>query len=272
MTVVTPEVFIATVPWRRENLDVLVASLAVQTVKPNFVTIIADNYVGHALPDYKNLSVAVEVIDTEGHKGAGERWRLIDKYVSHDDESLALVIDDDIAIEKDYVECCALTYDRLGAPFSWNGMTFVDQYIAPEKHLGADTRLLVLGAGTAVVPSHMLAGISRDPMASDFFGVYGDDEALVSWFLAKQGKKLYRPRGASSAWSTKFQSDPRSQWAQKGGRHFGFRRRLKERGWPLIEPPPEYLRRERFKGCAQRRLPLQLRSERPQIAKGRRFA
>jgi len=267
----TPEVFIATVPWRRENLDVLVASLNAQTVPPNSITIVADNHVGHALPRYEGLSVALDVVDTEGHKGAGERWRLIDKCVSHDEEALVLVIDDDIAIAPDYIERCALAYERLQAPLSWNGMTFIDQYIAPERSLGVDVRLFVLGAGTTVVPAHMLAGISADPMANELFGVYGDDEALVSWFLAKRGKRLYRPKGASGAWSTKFQCDPRSQWAQKGGRHFGFRARLKERGWPLIDPPPEHTRRERFRGTVQRVLPLQVRPKRA-IANGRRFS
>lgn len=270
----TPEVFIATVPWRRENLDVLVASLNKQTVVPAFITIVCDNYVGHELPkedDGENFLVD-SVVDSNGHVGAGYRWKLIDELVSHDEEALVLVIDDDIAIAPDYVERCVAAYERLQAPLSWNGMTFTDVYIAPEKDLGADARLLVLGAGTTVVPSHFLKGIAKDPMAAELFGVYGDDEALVSWFLAKQGLRLYRPRGPSGAWSTKFQCDPRSQWAQKGGRHFGFRSRLKERGWPLVDPPPEYVRKQRFHGTAQRVLPQRVRTPLPQVAKGRRFS
>jgi hypothetical protein len=58
----------------------------------------------------------------------------------------------------------------------------------------------------------------------------------------------------------------------KGGRHHDFRARLKERGWPIIDPPLEYTKRLRFRGSAQHVLPRQLRDERPQVAKGRRFS
>jgi hypothetical protein len=187
--------------------------------------------------------------------------------VSHDKEALVLVLDDDMAIESDYVEKCLREYERLGAPFSWNGMTFVDQYIPPERVTGRDIRLLTLGAGTMVLPAHLIAGISQDPYARTFFGPLGDDEALVSWHFARQGLRLWRPRGASSTRSTKFQSDPRSQWGRKGGRHMNFRRMLRERGWPLVDPPSEHRKRERFMGSVTRILP---RPEREAVPTGSR--
>jgi hypothetical protein len=237
-----PEVVIATVPWRRENVEKLLRSLAEQTLRPGIVTLVLDDYAGTPEPERPGAALPIAVVDTKRRAGAGFRWRHIDEWSNSD--ALVIVIDDDMAVRPTYVEHCVATYERLQAPFSWNGTTFDEKWISPGDEPIADRRLFILGAGTAVIPARLLRGISKDPQADGFFGVLGDDEALVSWWLANQGIRLHRPRGKSGALSTKFQLDPRSQYAQRPytlrNNIAHFRTSLKQRGWPIVDPPPEY--------------------------------
>lgn len=275
-----PVVYIASVPWRRDNLSVILETLDVEENEGLPVRVVCDGYGKERLPTFHPFgsagSIDVDFIDNRGKRGAGERFR----HIAHEDRDvLAIVIDDDMMIDEEYVARCEHEFYRLGAPFSWNGTQFTGAYMPPEGKPDDDVRLFILGAGTLVCPARLLYGIDADPMADALFGPSGDDEALVSWWLAHQGLKMYRPRGRSGAHSTKYQMDPRSQWCSQGGRHFRFRAELRKRGWPLVDPPPgarfvepvfeppdrfkrsEATKTEPFRGTVPRtgRLPLRLR-------------
>ena len=226
-----PEVFMAAVPWRAENLEEILRVLAKDP--PRCVHLYLDSWRGH--PDPKlppGLTVVVDRNDGPP-RGPGPRW--LGASVAPDDV-LAVVIDDDMKLDQHYLVRTMAAWTRLQEPFSWGGgglsWGMPGHYTRDQDH---DARLFCMGAGTAAVPAKLLRGIEQDPDAAVMLGYRGHDEAFISWWL--RDHRLWRPAGLAIAEDTKLSTDGRAQWAFKS-RLLPFEKRLEDRGWVPPEGAP----------------------------------
>lgn len=219
-----PEVFIASVPWRKAELEAILVQLKCK------VHVFLDGWEPGVWPEAPDN---VCVSRNHRREGPGPRWYAA---AGAPDDTLALVIDDDFAIPDDYVSRCVAAYERLQAPFSWCGGAKDGRYLPSNVVTPEDVPLGCLGAGLACVPSKLLRGMTNDPDAAEFLGYLGHDEAFVSWWLGEQ--PLWRPRGFSGVQSTKAQYDARSQFKSAGDRLIPLHNRLVARGWkmPVLVP------------------------------------
>jgi hypothetical protein len=196
VTPLIPLIFIATVPWRSENLKALLA-----IVEPQAKTIVL-----HGVPP-------------------GARWREAAKH-----DGLAIVLDDDHLVDQHYVRRCLATYARLKAPFAWAGYGRNGVYVTHDKPRTTDVELVDLAAGHAVVPTAMLDRLEADPQASFYLGYDGHDEAFVSWHLRARGCQLWRPAGPSGVTCVRsLHHDKRAQWRRDPGKYARLRAELAKR-------------------------------------------
>lgn len=223
-----PEVFIASVPWRRAELEAILRQLAKDP--PRHAHVFLDDLApGQPWPSGPR-GLSLRMHQNEGRQGPGPRWYAA---AVAPDDTLAIVIDDDFALPDDYVSRCLSAWERLQAPFSWCGGDERGKYHPATMVTTQDVRLGCLGAGLACVPSKYLRRLTQDPYAAEYLGYLGHDEAFVSWWLSSRHLELWRPRGPSGVTSTKAQYDPRSQFKSAGDRLIPLHNRLVERGWKM---------------------------------------
>jgi hypothetical protein len=252
------ELVVPTVPWRLPSLLELLGGLARQKVKPHAVNVILDGHddalEAHVRGHLESLAIRPFRI-LRGAPGPGARWELADSGAlddDMDDDVLVASLDDDMVPGPLYVQNTLAAWARLGEPFSWCGNalesgtrpSIMVNYIRISANAPDDVRLAVAGAGGFVVPRKLLRGISEDKDAARYFAPHGHDEALVSWWLAQQGVRVWRPRGIADVREHVLAHDKRSQWNTDGSRCYPLVVALEARGWPIVDPirPDPYAR------------------------------
>lgn len=251
MSELAPEVFIPSVPWRHNDLEDILNRLSAGTMLPRAVHVFLDGY--GTTPDPvvpSNLNVIIERADPR--RGPGYRWKAA---TERPDDTLALMLDDDLVLPFDYVANCVEHFEELQEPFSWNGVgIYPHTWLSPHTVTRAPVRLHMLGAGTAVVAASQL----RDPEGdvdtgaegAIYLSTIGHEEAWVSWWLTvKQGLRLWRPAGRSGLLFTDASNDPRAVKYAARERNVRMEASLKACGWPVLEPHPE--KPTRFTGKAK---------------------
>lgn len=247
-------VVISSVEWRRENLLKLLRDVTTQTRRPDYLMIILDGYSVDAeralIQGTDKLSfhgTAAMMLRNAAKHGPGDRWvRAVRMLTTGDvpEDTILSVIDDDFLIMPDYLRS---NYERVAnakepTAIGWLGEvpTFVSW---TAMHL-KDIPCISIGAGLLTCRLADLRGIEEFPDRDMYFKPPGDDEALVSFWLWKNGVKLIRPKGIALVHSVAaLQHDPRASFVgQSVYRHKVLRMRLKEKyGWTTYQLPPELL-------------------------------
>jgi len=179
-------------------------------------------------------------------RGPGDRWVRATRMLASGDvppDTIVSAIDDDFLIEPPYLKT---SYDLVAnAPeptaVGWLGET--PDFIRWSEARKEDTECISLGAGLLTCRLRDLAGIAEFPEADRYFKPPGDDEALVSYWLWKNGVKLVRPAGEAAAVSVdRLQHDSRASFIGQGEyRHRVLRTNLKENhGWSTYLLPAEF--------------------------------
>lgn len=239
-------VVIGSVPWREENLRGLCQDFCAQTMLPGMVHLVLDGYsmrahdgLRHWLDD---LSMEWPMFSTTRHEtpqGPGGRWRYLAKLATMPDERrVAVIIDDDFRVGPDYVEktVAGFTSDDVGM-VAWSGTSW-DTH---SKYGIEETDLWCAAAGMSAVRVSAMAGIESYPGVDAYFGVGGDDEALVSYWMWQQKLRVVRPpEPAPDVRSIDaYQFDRRAAHRNHNHRHYIQRIQLLQRhGWAPPTPPP----------------------------------
>lgn len=248
---------IASLPWREGNLRALCRDLVVQRVVPGEVFVILDGYPERARVEFERDLVTLEggprftVQRNEQAKGPGERWRMLARMaerlvreagsgpraVEALQKKIAVIIDDDFRVGADYVEKTVegFTADDVGM-VGWSGTT----WDAVSKYGVEETDLWCAAAGMSAVRIAPMAGIESYPAVDEYFGIGGDDEALVSYWMWQQKLRVVRPPGGPDMRSIdSLQHDRRASHRNHNHRHFIQRiTLLQQHGWAPPTPPP----------------------------------
>lgn len=247
-------VVISSVEWRKENFIKLVKSLAQQTRQPEHVLIVLDGYSEAAMAE-AGAAVDRPPEGTTGHvrwnagdrrRGAGWRWTLALELLlerSVPEDTVVSVVDDDFLLMPDYLRVChARVAPAPNIAIGWLGET--PSFIPWTSPMSKDTVCISLGAGLLTCHLRHLRGIDQFVERDLYFTPPGDDEALVSFWLWKNGVKLIRPKGQALVYSVDaLQYDERASfWNQSVYRHLVLRVGLREKhGWSTYRVPPELL-------------------------------
>jgi hypothetical protein len=242
-------VVIASVEWRFANFMKLVKSLGQQTRLPEFLLVVLD---GYSETGYRHVVNALEgtpgmVVWNPRKKGPGHRWVLAVEMLGRGavpEDTILTIIDDDFLIMPDYLRT---NYERVAlakTPTAIGWLGEVPTFISWTAMHTKDIPCISIGAGLLTCRLKDLRGIDAFPDRDMYFRPPGDDEALVSYWLWKNGVKLIRPRGIALVHSVaELQHDPRASFVgQSVYRHKVLRMRLKEKyGWSTYQLPPELL-------------------------------
>ena len=247
-------VAISSVPWREANLVALLDDLRRQTVQPDVVLLTLDGYT--RVPDAVVAATLVNEppIDLQVHPtpcGPGTRWRRLEALTQGSDLSLgvnALVIDDDFRLDEQYIAITDANQSLCGGAIAWSGARADDgdhtSWTDPTAR-----ELLAISAGCCAMPLAWLHNVTDYPDINDYFGVGGDDEALVSYHIwLKEGAQwcALRPEGPAPLRSVDaLANDPRAAGEQYGFARIKQRLRLRdELGWDIYKLPPSLRGRE----------------------------
>jgi hypothetical protein len=241
-------VVIASVEWRARNLVKLLDCVAQQTRAPERIVVLLDGY-GDATRRWVHqaidaLKLPITTVSSAARRGPGQRWIYATTMLwpPMDAATILSTIDDDFLIHPGYLRA---SYERVAAAtepmaIGWLGETPV--FIPWTARLAEDVECISIGAGLLTCRLGDLDGIAKFPEVDRYFKPPGDDEALVSYWLWKNGVKLIRPKGVAEAVSVDaLQHDPRASFIGQGKyRHGTLRMNLKEKhGWTTYELPSE---------------------------------
>lgn len=227
-------VLLATVPSRWAAASRLLVEVAAQSVLPDVLHLVLDGYAyGVPIPWYGTLPVREH--RTAIPTGPGGRWRVL---ADVPPEATLVVLDDDQEVHgRDVAEGLVAAVASGGAaahfgtdPSGWGA-------VHP-----AGTPLLSMGAACMAIRAADLAGLGgtlaeiREKCGFDPFGNGGDDEAVVSAHLWRQGTPMRAtgPIAVREALGTQAGSQFERRRAASGGRSVFWQREEIRRvtGWP----------------------------------------
>lgn len=181
-------VLIATIPPRRHSCKRLLSELAKQTRKPDGVVLCLDGY-GQYMPEPVCPLPVYAVYRSPQLSGAGHRW-VMTAYVPQDD--IVINLDDDCFTVRapNLIKALAEAVEQGGAAAAM-GKTR-DGKRAPPGNRSRGELIYAAGCGLAVRAGdlaglHVFAREIREQAGFDPLGIRGDDDALVSAWLWKQG-------------------------------------------------------------------------------------
>lgn len=181
-------VLIATIPPRRHSCERLLSELTKQTRPPDGVVLCLDGY-GEELPEPRCPLPVVAISRSTELSGAGRRW-VMAAYVPQDD--ILINLDDDCYTVRapNLIKALTEAVEQGGAAAAM-GKTIAGRRAPPCK-TSHGLLMYAAGCGLAVragdlAGMHVFAREIREQAGFDPLGIRGDDDALVSAWLWKQG-------------------------------------------------------------------------------------
>lgn len=247
---------VATLPARRASCERLLQELARQSRVPDGVILFLDGY-GDAPAPACPLVPLLCIYRTSAPSGPGQRWQVACDFAPDD---LLVCIDDDAVLTESphFIRALAETAERGGGAAAAMGYTPQGHRRGPAHFAGDRTdwvlhvlstgRLILgCGCGLAVRAGHLegLQALAAEVLAAggpDALGPCGDDQALVSAHLWRQGVPLLH--AAVGALSFAPGTAATSQTRARQGRgettlHEQARAIAQITGWPFPEPVVE---------------------------------
>jgi hypothetical protein len=206
-----PQVFLASVPWRVNQLHNLIDDLAKQTVEHS-IFLILDGWIDkedaewlhkdasgdvaewinwkHAKGNHRQLHVHSEA------QGVVARWRKMDLQFSFYDDNPLVVLDDDMRVPPSYL-ADVLKLLKEHRAIAWGGMTIngaaparfpSGTLLDDHRHSPATALILPNAPGLAVRHKSYLNGITKLPYFNDIADrMRCDDEPLIAAALWRAG-------------------------------------------------------------------------------------
>ena len=254
-------VIFATVEWRAENAERLARDVIAQGAP---LIRIFDGWNPTHTPGRYTLGGGNGYwVHNPQPRGAGHRWRVIAGWQPQgipeiNDRTVVIVLDDDMRIGPNYVSRCVAALLEAEArhnaiAISWWGtlrgaetgaeptVRLPLSWFGPETPAPEGGELLsILHAGSVCLRAGALRGFDEHPLADEYLGLKGDDEAFVSWRLQRMhGRPLVRPNNPPDvSFVQGVVDDPRAQYRRAGSRYWQMRWKLAERGWPELGERP----------------------------------
>lgn len=213
---------IASVPWRENDLVKLIDKIGAQTVLPDRLLIVLDNYDHDAILridahlDTLPESIRTHLCPCVPKQGNWMRYRIATELFELlcDDDDPFFMIDDDLSPCPDYLERGLEILKRCDA-FSWYAYAPGSRYgYSPKKHAERDIPAIHITSGALGTRLGYLRGMFASPVAARFQRTGSHDEALMSWWLWIHGRKMIRPKGSIELVSAESQHDARSNHSQ----------------------------------------------------------
>lgn len=237
---------IATIPARKRSVMRLFAELERQSRKPDGVILVLDGY-GQQEPPPCPLPI-VYVSVTEKPLGAGNRWRVVERALAEQQiraDDIILCLDDDITlmVAPKLVEKLLKAVEG-GAQASAAMGRRPGGKAAPPGIVGMGDLLHAAGCGL-MAPAGSFVGVGafgdtvKASGGPDALGLMGDDDALVSAFLWKQGIKITHAGTGNiyPAPGTQESSQTRAR-RKSGGDPDAQKKAIKKAtGWPWADSP-----------------------------------
>lgn len=233
----TVDVVITSVPERAENLECLLDDLSDQTTRIEHVHLLLNGWSDadaeqinmHHERRGRNFDLHIDASSIR--RPAGYRWRIIESLTS----TFVAVLDDDLRILPEYLKRTLTTFTEPDIGLvSWTG----NAYEKKRPYYGfvaraVTTPLWIAGAGTSMIQTALLRGITTHPLAEELLVSGGDDEALVSFSLWERGYRLLRPSGVLPVHSVHTLQESSTSSHKLHGPRWEFRRSQmrKQYGW-----------------------------------------
>jgi hypothetical protein len=237
-------VLIATIPARRRSVMRLFDELTRQTRKPDGVILVLDGYGQQPPPPCPLPVVYVSVTDTPA--GAGNRWKVVERAITENQiraDDIILCLDDDITllVAPKLVEKLLAVVEKGAAAAAAMGRRHGGR-AAPPGVIGMGELIHAAGCGL-MLPAGTLAGVGafgeevKAAGGPDALGLMGDDDALVSAFLWKQGVKVLQAGTGNiyPAPGTQESSQTRTRRKQGGKPDVQKHAIKKATGWPWVD-------------------------------------
>lgn len=138
MTPADIHLVIASVPWRADNLDVLLRSARSQGVQQ--LTLILDGYSSSYLPPIKGFNARIVRLQAHPfYSGAGFRAL----FMCASQSPLVCTLDDDLGIDNNYFNCLIRAVKSSGGSgaFAWSGVSHLGEFIRYSSSLKAPVKL-----------------------------------------------------------------------------------------------------------------------------------
>jgi hypothetical protein len=183
-------VLIATIP-ARSSCERLLRELTLQSRQPDGVVLCLDGYGDH-MPEPTSPLPVLYVYRTQQLSGAGKRWTVL-PFLPADD--IVINLDDDCYTRRtpDLVKTLAAGVEESGAAAAF-GRTPDGKRAPPGQH--SRGHLIYAGGCGLAVRAGLLDGLQafagevQRQTGFNSLGIRGDDDALVSAWLWKQGIKI----------------------------------------------------------------------------------
>lgn len=183
-------VVLPSIQERQQNLTAMVRQLEAQTLRPTKIALFLDGYC-----DAPDGCAPYVVWQSEERKGAGTRWRYVEK-LSRDDfwrHGIVVALDDDFAVDPTYIQESVSSLMRTGAGMvTWTGHPSPRRY-EDLRQTDKDQDLWAGGTGTSTQWIRHLHGITDHKWAASCFGPQGDEEALVSLWHWSADRQIIKP-------------------------------------------------------------------------------
>ena len=188
-------VVIASVPWRAENLNLLLGDLINQTLKPSSITVLLDGYDDEAKA---KLEARPEVVfEDVADVGSGNWARWI---YAHDSlQGVVAMLDDDFRVLSNYLSETVNALQRTNSVVSWHGKKYKGTWF---KNVSEDTQIDVFGSGLCAYRAEWLSDIEKDPDFKKVLAERATDDGFMSFFFWDKGINIAMPKGERPAFDT----------------------------------------------------------------------
>lgn len=188
-------VLLATIPARQQSCNRLLKELLVQKRVPDGIILVLDGYAalpGPTVPP--GLSVVAEHRFAEA-RGAGARWQTLLKIPPED---IVVCLDDDTMLVEAplFIKRLVETVEKHGGAAAAMGRGVDNKPAPPDRRFSRGELIHGAGMGLTVRAKYLrgLVQFAADVKAAggpDCLAKLGDDDALVSAYLWKQGIKIH---------------------------------------------------------------------------------
>jgi hypothetical protein len=231
---------IATIPSRREACTKLLESIKLQTKQPDLVHLVLDGYGDQPAPP---CDLPSKQYRTASLSGPGGRWRVVKDI---DTEAILISIDDDIEIAndgKDLISMLVHEVEETGHCVALIGVTVSGEFgnmPTTEDLICVDAKVMACRAGDLHGVSRLVAEV-REKCGFDPVGDCGDDEAVVSAHLWREGVRMRRVFFPQIRLADGTQVGSQTEKRRATGKPLWWQRHEVARitGWPFRDPTPK---------------------------------
>lgn len=220
-------VVVASVPWREENLVLLLEDLKSQTLTPASITTILDGYDDEGFARVKESHGDLNILRNQDvGSGNWARWLHAQGL-----DGVVALIDDDFRVFPEYLERLYESHVRHDeAVVSFHGKLWGQPWLNGAYE---DSRIDVFGSGLSMFNTRSLVGLQDDHDFKMFLEERGTDDGFMSYFFWSKNIPIFFVGGQRPvSHDAVLAHDKRSRgYTQRDKRNRLLNHLRKERGW-----------------------------------------